>query len=144
MLQKLTPIETCRPMEVFPVLVRPDGVYVDIKNGSLGPDFVAPVGMGGSNTSLENNNVYAVEPMMYVQGENGEEVAVEGDGAAMSKMDPGQVAITIAGVGALALGGSAVCVFYENYIALGLFWLVGFGVAAKVSLDATGALEDDN
>jgi hypothetical protein len=39
-LRKLTPIETCRPMEVFPVLVRPDGVYVDVKNGSLGPDFV--------------------------------------------------------------------------------------------------------
>ena len=61
-LKKLTPIETCRPMEVFPVLVRSDGVYVDVKNGSLGPDFVAPVGMGGSNTSLENNNVKPQTP----------------------------------------------------------------------------------
>ena len=143
-LRKLTPIETCRPMEVFPVLVRSDGIYVDIKNGSLGPDFVAPVGKGGSNTSLENNNVYAVEPQMYIQGEDGKEVAVGEEGKDTPKMDPGQVAITIAGVGALALGGSATFVFYENYVGLGLFWLVGFGVAAKVSLYATGALEDDN
>ena len=40
-LRRLTPIETCRPMEVFKRLARPDGVYVDVKNGSLGPDFVA-------------------------------------------------------------------------------------------------------
>jgi hypothetical protein len=38
--------------------------------------FVAPVGAGGSNTSLENNNVFAVEPRMYVQGEDGESVEV--------------------------------------------------------------------
>ena len=142
-LRKLTPVETCRPMEVFPVLVRPDGIYVDIKGGSLGPDFVAPVGKGGSNTSLENNNVYAVEPQMYVEGKDGERVVAGDRDVEMSKMDPGQVAISIAGVAALALGGSATCVFYENYVALGLFWLVGFGIAAKVSLDATGALDDD-
>ena len=48
-----------------------------------------------------------------------------------------------AGVAALALGGSATCVFYENYVALGLFWLVGFGLAAQKSLEVTGALEED-
>ena len=62
---------------------------------------------------------------------------------AMSKMDPGTLAISIAGVAALALGGSATCVFYENYVALGLFWLVGFGLAAQKSLEVTGALEED-
>ena len=40
-LRRLTPIETCRPMEVFPVLARADGIFVDVKNGSLGPDFRA-------------------------------------------------------------------------------------------------------
>ena len=148
-LRKLTPIETCRPMEVFPVLARQDGIYVDVKNGSLGPDFRAATTMGGSNTSLENNNVYAVEPMMYVEGEDGDLVSAAGDfradakGASKEKMDPGTLAITIAGVAALALGGSATCVFYEQYVALGVFWLIGFGVAAKVGLEATGALDDD-
>ena len=85
------PIETCRPMEVFPCLARPDGVYVDVKNGSLGPDFVAPATKGGSNTSLENNNVYAVEPQMVVVGADGKEIAVDDDGeSGMSKMDRGR------------------------------------------------------
>ena len=145
-LRKLTPIETCRPMEVFPVLVRTDGIFVDIKNGSLGPNFRAATTSGGSDTSLENNNVYAVEPRMYVQGKNGEEIMVEDgvDSKAADKMDPGTLAISIAGVAALALGGSATCVFYENYVALGLFWLVGFGLAAQKGLEVTGALEDDD
>ena len=143
-LRKLTPIDTCRNMEVFPVLVRPDGIFVDIKNGSLGPDFVAPIGKGGSNTSLENNNVYAVEPMMYVEGEDGEEVAMGKDGKDAPKMDPGLLAAAIAGVGALAIGGTAYFVVNENLLGLGLFWLVGFGVAAKVALEQTGALDDDN
>ena len=119
----------------------PDGIFVDVKNGSLGPNFRAATTAGGSDTSLENNNVYAVEPRMYVQGADGEEIAVEDgvDSQAAEKMDPGTLAISIAGVAALALGGSATCVFYENYVALGLFWLVGFGLAAQKSLEVTGA-----
>ena len=60
---------------------------------------------GGSDTSLENNNVYAVEPQMYVQGADGEEIAVvDGvDSKSADKMDPGTLAISIAGVAALAL-----------------------------------------
>eukprot|EP00982_Pelagococcus_subviridis_P015026 31375-Pelagococcus_subviridis.AAC.2 len=87
--------------------------------------------------------------MMYVEGEDGDRVSAAGDfradakGASKEKMDPGTLAITIAGVAALALGGSATCVFYEQYVALGVFWLIGFGVAAKVGLEATGALDDD-
>ena len=121
------------------MLVRPDGIFVDVKNGSLGPNFRAATTAGGSDTSLENNNVYAVEPRMYVQGADGEEIAVEDgvDSQAAEKMDPGTLAISIAGVAALALGGSATCVFYENYVALGLFWLVGFGLAAQKSLEVT-------
>ena len=93
---------------------------------------------------MENNNVYAVEPQMVVVGADGKEIAVDAEGeSGMSKMDPGTLAISIAGVAALALGGSAVCVFYEQYVGLGLFWLVGFGIAAKVGLEATGALEED-
>ena len=76
--------------------------------------------VGRIGPRLENNNVYAVEPRMYVQGENGEEEAVDDVGSDMGKMDPGTLAISIAGVAALALGGSrAVCVFYENYFAPG-------------------------
>eukprot|EP00227_Mantoniella_beaufortii_P011612 CAMPEP_0197574298 /NCGR_PEP_ID=MMETSP1326-20131121/39_1 /TAXON_ID=1155430 /ORGANISM="Genus nov. species nov., Strain RCC2288" /LENGTH=321 /DNA_ID=CAMNT_0043136843 /DNA_START=325 /DNA_END=1290 /DNA_ORIENTATION=+ len=140
-MRRLTPMETCRPMEVFPVLVRADGIYVDVTNGSLGSDFRAATTKGGSDTSLENNNVYAVEPRMYIEGQEGMEL--DNISSSQAKMDPGTVAITIAGVGALALGGTATLVYYQNFVFLGLFWAVGFAIAAKVSLDATGALSDD-
>jgi len=34
------------------------------------------------------------------------------------------------------LGGTATCVYYQNYIALALLWIVGLGFAAKVGIDA--------
>ena len=139
-LRMLTPQDTCRNMEVFPVEMKQDGIYVDAKNGSLGPDFVAPVGFGGSNTSLENNNVFGVEPMMYVEGE---EKGVSTSSSTSTKIDPGQLGGAIALAATVAVAGSAACLYYENYIALGALWIVGFAGAAAVALKATGALEDE-
>ena len=60
MLAKLTPQETCRNMEVFPVVVaeEEEAIYVGVKDGSLGPGFVSQSFKGGSDTSLENNNAF--------------------------------------------------------------------------------------
>lgn len=49
--------------------VRDDGIYFDVKNGLFGLGFVVLIGLGGSNTFLENNNVFVVETSMYVEGE---------------------------------------------------------------------------
>lgn len=139
-LRQLTPQETCRPMEVFPVEMRADGIYVDAKNGSLGPDFVAPIGLGGSNTSLENNNVFAVETPMYVEGE--ERGVRISSGEDSTKLDASQLGGAIAIGGVVAVAGSGACLYYENYIALGALWLIGFAAAAAVALKTTGALDD--
>ena len=140
-LRSLTPQDTCRPMEVFPVEVRDDGIYVDAKNGSLGPDFVAPIGLGGSNTSLENNNVFAVETPIYVEGE--EDGAGAGSaGASSSKMDASQLGGLVAVAGVVAVAGTGACLYFENYIALGALWIAGFAGAAAVALKTTGALDD--
>ena len=48
------------------------------------------------------------------------------------------VAVGGAGVAALAVGGTATCLYFENYLLLGIFWIVGFAAAAKVALDVTG------
>ena len=50
-------------MEVFPVVVaeEEDAIYVGVKDGSLGPGFVSQSFKGGSDTSLENNNVFGIE-----------------------------------------------------------------------------------
>ena len=140
-LKALTPQDTCRPMEVFSVEVRDDGIYLDAKNGSLGPNFVAPIGLGGANTSLENNNVFAVETPMYVDGEEGAKSVSSGDGAA--KMDAGPLGGLVAIAGVLAVGGTGACLYYENYFALGALWVIGFAGAAAVALKTTGALDDE-
>ena len=91
---------------------------------------------GGSDSSVENNNVYGVEPKMYLQGtdpsspanlgaaEMGAGAGVGGSMAA-SNLSPGTVIAGIVAVGIVAVVGTGVCFFYENYIGLALFWLVG-------------------
>lgn len=140
-LRRLTPQDTCRPMEVFPVEVRDDGIYVDAKNGSLGPDFVAPIGLGGSNTSLENNNVFAVETPIYVEGEE-DGSGASSAGASSSKMDASQLGGLVAVAGVVAVAGTGACLYFENYIALGALWIAGFAGAAAVALKTTGALDE--
>jgi len=136
-LAKLTPQETCRNMEVFPVVVaeEEDAIYVGVKDGSLGPGFVSQSFKGGSDTSLENNNVFGIEPRMYT--DDGQ-ILEDASSSGSSKLDPGTVAVSIAGVAALAVGGTATCLYFENYVLLGIFWIVGFAAAAKVALDVTG------
>lgn len=140
-LRRLTPQDTCRPMEVFPVEMRDDGIYVDAKNGSLGPDFVAPIGLGGSNTSLENNNVFAVETPIYVEGEE-DGSGASSAGASSSKMDASQLGGLVAVAGVVAVAGTGACLYFENYIALGALWIAGFAGAAAVALKTTGALDE--
>lgn len=140
-LRRLTPQDTCRPMEVFPVEVRDDGIYVDAKNGSLGPDFVAPIGLGGSNTSLENNNVFAVETPIYVEGEE-DGAGASSAGASSTKMDASQLGGLVAVAGVVAVAGTGACLYFENYIALGALWIAGFAGAAAVALKTTGALDE--
>jgi len=136
-LAKLTPQETCRNMEVFPVVVakEEDAIYVGVKDGSLGPGFVSQSFKGGSDSSLENNNVFGIEPRMYT--EDGQ-VLEDASSSGSAKLDPGTVAVSIAGVAALAVGGTATCLYFENYVLLGIFWIAGFAAAAKVALDVTG------
>jgi nitrite reductase/ring-hydroxylating ferredoxin subunit len=140
-LRRLTPQDTCRPMEVFPVEVRDDGIYIDAKNGSLGPDFVAPIGLGGSNTSLENNNVFAVETPIYVAGEE-DGADASSAGASSSKMDASQLGGLVAIAGVVAVAGTGACLYFENYIALGTLWIAGFAGAAAIALKTTGALDE--
>ena len=112
-LAKLTPQETCRNMEVFPVVVaeEEDAIYVGVKDGSLGPGFVSQSFKGGSDTSLENNNVFGIEPRMYT--EDGQ-VLEDASSSGSARLDPGTVAVSIAGVAVLAVGGTATCLYFEN------------------------------
>jgi hypothetical protein len=77
---------------------------------------------------------------MYVEGE---EKGMSPSSSTSTKIDPGQLGGAIAVAATVAVAGSAACLYYENYIALGALWIVGFAGAAAVALKATGALEDE-
>lgn len=130
-LRRLTPGETCRPMLTYPVKpVDEDGIiYIDegsVEGGRIGD--------GGASSSLENNNVFSIEPSVYLE-----------DGSELNEDDAGlnvKPATLIAGItaaGIVGTAGTAVCLYYENLAALAAFWVVGFGVAAAVALQVTGA-----
>lgn len=66
-LRMLTPSSTCRSMEIYPVKLEQDAISVDV-SGSVTTGTNAATTKGGSDTSLENNNVYGLEPKIYVEG----------------------------------------------------------------------------
>lgn len=134
-LRALTPQDTCRPMEVFSVKIDGDIIYVDTANTNLSDsDFVSSATattLGGADTSLENNNVFGIEPRMYL--ETGEELIEKSDGS--KKLEPSTLIVSTLAIGAVAVAGSATCLYYENLVALGALWVVGFGIVAKFVLD---------
>ncbi|KAL4536675.1 hypothetical protein Ndes2437B_g06080 [Nannochloris sp. 'desiccata'] len=107
-LRMLTPQDTCRNLEIYPVKLGQDSISVDI-SGSTTRATGGNLTKGGSDTSLENNNVYGLEPKVYVEG-----VSVE-EGAGSNSNAIAQVAT--AAVGVLAVGAvGAVAVALFKYI----------------------------
>ena len=129
-LRALTPIDTCRPMEVFPVRVESNGtvIAVDFANSNLGAAaagdmdaertaWTAPTTSGGANTSVERNNVYGIEPRVYLQ--DGSEVR---DASGKAKVDPATLTIGIVAIAIIAVAGTAVAISKESIIGGVLFW----------------------
>lgn len=67
---------------------------------------------GGSASSLENNNVFGIEPQMYLT--TGEKL--DDSSGAVGKVDPATLAITTVAVAIIAVVGTATCLYYENLI----------------------------
>ena len=64
-LRLLTPQSTCRRLDIFPVKVTQDAIYVDVTSSSR-----ARITRGGADSSAGRDNVYAIEPRSYLQGQN--------------------------------------------------------------------------
>jgi len=131
-LRAITPQDTIRPLEVFPVKVTEDSILVDPYNtnvSSVNDDVAAtPTTKGGSASSAERNNVFGIEPQMYLT--TGEEIDMEQDTFGSTKLDPATLAISTVAVAIVAVAGTATCLYFESIPALAAFWIVGFsGVA---------------
>lgn len=133
----LTPASTARPIEIFPVMVIENVVYVNAGEGSLrqkGIEYNVKTMKGGFGTSLEDNNVFGVEPVMYLEGtepgtpvQDGEESSGFAGG-----LNPAVVISSTLAVAIVAVAGTATALYYESLPALAALWLTLFGGVAYI------------
>ena len=64
MLRAITP--RSRALELYPVKLAQDGIYISLEAGTQG-GVGARSTKGGADSSIEANNVFSLEPKMYVQ-----------------------------------------------------------------------------
>ena len=65
-LRAITPKDTVRAMDIFPVKLTQDAIMVDV-SGAATTKFQG-AGRGGSDTSIDANNVFALQPRTYLEG----------------------------------------------------------------------------
>eukprot|EP01023_Acetabularia_acetabulum_P053964 TRINITY_DN605_c2_g1_i2.p2 TRINITY_DN605_c2_g1~~TRINITY_DN605_c2_g1_i2.p2 ORF type:complete len:351 (-),score=53.35 TRINITY_DN605_c2_g1_i2:268-1320(-) len=122
-LRTLTPSSTVRPLEIYPNQVVEDTIYVNVSQGTLG-GVMNPVTTGGTATSSEQNNVFGLQPQVYVEGSDKDS---SGSSESQSPVDVSTFATLVVAFSAVALigtVGTAVSLFYEDYVLLGGFWAV--------------------
>ncbi|KAG2431527.1 hypothetical protein HXX76_009541 [Chlamydomonas incerta] len=129
-LRTLTPATFCRPLEIYPVKLAQEAIYVDVSDSR----YNNARGRGGAGTSAENNNVFTVQPTVYFEGMDPtkEAASLLQDGNTGEGTNPLTVLIGIVALGMTAVAGTAFAIYYENLTALIAFWVVlgvGVGVA---------------
>ncbi|BDA44892.1 hypothetical protein COCOBI_06-3700 [Coccomyxa sp. Obi] len=120
-LRLITPQDTVRNLDVYPVKLTQDAILVDV-SGAATTKFKSS--RGGSDTSIDNNNVFAIQPRVYVEGSTPEEIVPMGSAGTKEKMDPYVLAITIFAFACVAVAGTAVAIYLESFVGLGIFWAV--------------------
>jgi nitrite reductase/ring-hydroxylating ferredoxin subunit len=125
-LRLLTPKEYCRPMRVYPVEIKQEAIFVDISSGGINK-----VTKGGAGTALENNNVYGLEPKVYIEGTDPSDPTNDSSsGGTPFAATAVTLVAGFVGVGILATGGTAVFIYYENLVGLAIFWIILFSLVA--------------
>lgn len=129
-LRVLTPVDLCKPLQIYPVKLSQDAILVDV-SGASGAATVAR-DRGGADTSLENNNVFSVQPTVYFDGMDPtkESASLLQDGPGYNKLNPGVAIPAITLLGILAVLGTGICIYLEDLTLLAGFWAVlGGGTA---------------
>lgn len=124
-LRFITPQDTCRNLDIFPVKLTQDAISVDVSRAALTAS--SPVGKGGSDTSIDANNVFGLESRPYYEGED--PFTGEIDEEALNKVNPYVISISVFAIAFAGAAGSAVAIYKESYIGLGLVWLLILAIA---------------
>lgn len=127
-LRALTPKDTCRPLEIFPVKVTQKAVCIDLSAARFAH---SARNRGGAGSSIENNNVFSVGPTVYFEGMDPtkEAASLRQSGPVTEGINPAVAVTTTVAVGAVAVAGTAVAVWQENLALLAALW-IGLGGAA--------------
>ncbi|CAL5229978.1 g13409 [Coccomyxa viridis] len=132
-LRAITPKDTVRSMDIFPVKITQEAILVDVSEAAT--TKFQGAGRGGSDTSIDANNVFALQPRQYLEGSGPDDIMEMGGGAPAKKVDPYVLAISIFAYACLAVAGTAVCLYAESYAALGIFWVVLLAITGAYVLN---------
>ena len=141
-LSSITP--QCRPMDVFQAQAAAGAIYVKLPLGAAEAAAARPSTAGGAGTSAEGDNIYGIEPKMYIDNPN--DVIQDSSGAAAGadidggKLVGGVVLVALLGV----VGTGYPLVTYEpptSYAIVAAVWLVLFSGVAFFA--AKTVLKDD-
>lgn len=128
-LRALTPRDTCRALDIFPVRLTQEAISVDAAGGSASAGAV-PSTRGGADSSIDRNNVYAISPKTYTSDDDfyaPTKAAPSGGGASASDSIGATAATITSVIAVVATGaaGTAVAVYKD----LGAFAIVAVWVA---------------
>jgi len=142
-LRSLIPKDTCRKLEVYPVKMTKDTIYISFKSGNLG-GVQSMRSKGGSNTSSEPDNVFGLEPRVYVEDSGSQSVPEKTTSTAgLQGINPVTVLTGTLAVAIVAVSGTAVAIYYESVLGLIIFWAVLFGAVAFTVTQTLGIFDDD-
>ena len=142
-LRSIIPKDTCRNLEVYPVKVTKDAIYVSFESGNQG-GVQTMRSRGGANTSLEDNNVFGLEPRVYIEGsEPGEQsIGKTTSTSSLRGMNPVTLLVGTIAVAIVAVSGTALAIYYESIPGLIVFWVVLFGIVAYTISQTLGIFEE--
>jgi hypothetical protein len=110
------------PVQIYPVKLDQRAVYVDVTQGAS-----ARRDKGGAGTSLENNNVFTVQPTVYFEGMDPryEEASLYQISSEADKPNPAIALAATVALGIIAVAGTATAIYYEvrGWVADG--WRIG-------------------
>jgi nitrite reductase/ring-hydroxylating ferredoxin subunit len=128
-LRLLTPQDTCRPLDIYPVKLTQDAIMVDVSGAATTRSYATT--RGGADTSIDRNNVYALQPKAYIQGQDPTDPLSPADNTQSGDAVASAATLTVAivGVGGAAVAGTAFALYKESLIGLVVFWIILFGAS---------------
>lgn len=118
-------------LPIYPVKLTQDAIMVSMDKAA---SRLAPT-RGGADSSLESNNVFAIQPSVYVDESEAEASGNLSTAATLT------VAITCFAI--IATAGTATSLYYEDFVLLGGFWALMLTVGGFFAFQFSQSQEEE-